>query len=54
MEQEAVKVAANVMIVWLKIKGFWFIDLTLRVTTGPNSARTISAKNVPADFGITL
>ena len=28
--------------------------LALRVTTGPNSARMISAKSILADFGITL
>ena len=29
-------------------------SLTLGVTTGPNSARTNSAKSVPDDFGSTL
>ena len=28
--------------------------LTLRVTTGPNSACAINAKRVPANFGITV
>ena len=29
-------------------------DLTLGVTTGLNSARMISAKCIPTDFGITV